>query len=293
MARVSIYVPDDLKVRMDRIGEAANWSEVVRPAILSEVANHEHRKGASMTTVVERLKASKERYLKEAENCGLDAGRSWASNTAEYPELRRVANYWQGSRWEVELGGLRQLIDPDENLSTEEFCELVGCEGFEESDEFAEGFAHGAAEVYDEVEAEMDKEALAAKAAKFTFATSTEEPSHPMSFKEHLVPYRKFCKGRLDGEGSRQLMKAKITAVFPDRLIARLDWRRELFSLYQEGQQVSEFVRAGIDHKFPDGEGNRRTETERQMLEHVCWDVTGQFIEIDEGRTHPDGGQIG
>jgi hypothetical protein len=293
MARVSIYVPDDLKVRMDRIGEAANWSEVVRPAILSAVANHEHRKGVSMSTVVERLKASKERYLKETENCGLDAGRRWASNTAEYSELLRVANYWKSSRWEVELGGLRQLIDPDENLSTEKFCELVGCESFEESGEFAEGFARGAAELYDEVEAEIEKEALAAKPAKVTPTTSTQEPFAPTGFKGHLIRYRKFCKGRLDGDGARQLISAKITAVFPDRLIARWDWRRELFSLYQEGQQVSEFVRAGIDHKFAIDEGNRRTETERQMLEHVCWDVTGPFIEIDERTNPPDGGQIG
>jgi hypothetical protein len=73
----------------------------------------------------------------------------------------QVANYWESSRWEVDLSGLRQRIDPDENLTTEEFCELVGCKGFEESDEFAEGFAHGAQEVYEEVAAEMEKQAEA------------------------------------------------------------------------------------------------------------------------------------
>jgi hypothetical protein len=158
MARVSIYVPDDLKARMDGIGQAANWSEVVRPAILSEVANHEHRKGANMTTVVERLRASKEKYLKEAEKYGLEAGRRWASDTAEYNELVQVANYWESSRWDVDLGGLRQLIDPNEDLTTEEFYDLVGCKGFEESDEFAEGFAHGAQEVFEEVAAEIEKQ---------------------------------------------------------------------------------------------------------------------------------------
>lgn len=276
MARVSIYVSDDLKARMDRIGEMSNWSEVVRPALLSEVVNQEHRKGASMSTVVERLKASKGRYLKEAGNLGLNAGRRWASDTAEYPELLRVSNYWQSSRWDVELRGLRQLIDAGENLSAEEFRDLVGCQGFEESDEFARGFAQGAADIYAEVEAEMGKEA---------------EPSfRPMSFKEHVKIFHKFCKGRLDGDGARQLMNAKITAVFPDRLVALFDWRRELFSLYREGQKVSEYVRAGIDHKFAIDEGNRRTETERQMLEHVCWDFTGLFIEIDGEQYNPDGG---
>jgi predicted transcriptional regulator len=158
MARVSIYVPDDLKARMDRIGEAANWSEVVRPAILSEVANREHRKGANMATVVERLRASKEKYLKEAEHYGLEAGRKWASDKAEYYELVQVANYWETSRWDVDLDGLRLLIDPNEELTTEEFYDVVGCKGFEESNEFAEGFAHGAQEVFEEVADEIDKQ---------------------------------------------------------------------------------------------------------------------------------------
>jgi hypothetical protein len=172
MARVSIYVPDDLKARMDGIGEAANWSEVVRPAILSEVANHEHRKGASMTTVVERLRASKGKYLQEAENYGLEAGRLWASDSAEYAELLRVANYYERSnteRWDIESSALRQLIDPDEDLSTEDFCDLVGCKGFEESDEFAEGFARGAAELLNEVDAELAKPAKAEEASSPMF----------------------------------------------------------------------------------------------------------------------------
>lgn len=32
MARISIYVPDDLKALMDAAGDTINWSEVARPA---------------------------------------------------------------------------------------------------------------------------------------------------------------------------------------------------------------------------------------------------------------------
>ena len=88
MARVSIYVQDDLKARMDRIGEAANWSEVVRPAILSEVATLEHLKGANMTTVIERLKASREKYVQPVASTGKSAGRAWASDRADYHDLK-------------------------------------------------------------------------------------------------------------------------------------------------------------------------------------------------------------
>ena len=40
MARLSIYIPDDLKARMDGVGDTVNWSEVVRPAIQAAVAAH-------------------------------------------------------------------------------------------------------------------------------------------------------------------------------------------------------------------------------------------------------------
>src|ERR1700733_607916 len=96
MARVSIYVTEDLKTRMDRIGEAANWSEIVRPAILSEVASHEHRKGKTMATVVERLRASRIKHDQEMETLGAEAGRTWASDTAEFAELQRVSKIEPG-----------------------------------------------------------------------------------------------------------------------------------------------------------------------------------------------------
>jgi hypothetical protein len=147
MARVSIYVPVDLKARMDRVRDATNWSEVVRPAILSAVTSHEHRKGAKMNDVVERLKASKKKYLLETAK---EQGRLWASKKAEYVELRRVVDL-AGADDKEALESLKSAIDPQNKLDTIEFADLMGVEERDMSNEHAVAFVEGTAEVYDQV----------------------------------------------------------------------------------------------------------------------------------------------
>jgi hypothetical protein len=97
----------------------------------------------------------------------------------------------------------------------------------------------------------------------------------------HIPAWREYREGRLDGENARRLMDATITGVFPERQRVRAHWRKELFALYRAGQSVSHFVRAGMNHAFQDPKGDAQVMTERQMLDHVCWDVSGSFIAID------------
>ncbi len=162
MARVSIYVPDDLKARMDRVGDAANWSEVVRPAILSEVASHEHRKGASMTTVVERLRASKEMHAQKSAAVGRVAGRAWAFNRAEYAALVRVSRIEEGTEDGWAFSALRFAVDPEKDWPNRDVLEHLG---FDEDflrdhgldwrhipDELLGAFIEGAQEVFEQVE---------------------------------------------------------------------------------------------------------------------------------------------
>jgi hypothetical protein len=139
MARVSIYVPVDLKARMDRVRDTTNWSEVVRPAILSAVTSHEPRKGATMNAVVERLKASKEKHLLETANYGRERGRLWASEKAEYVELRSVVDL-AGVNDKEALGSLMSAIDPQNKLDRFEFADLIGVEERDMSNEYAVAF---------------------------------------------------------------------------------------------------------------------------------------------------------
>lgn len=151
MARVSIYVPDDLRARMDRIGEAANWSEVVRPAILSEVASREHRIGANMTTVIERLRASKEKHLQETSKWGLEAGRAWATNKAEYADLVGVSQIVKYSRNDWASASLRSAVDPEYSMRDQELFEYFNLEPKDVSEALLEAFIKGAQEAYEEV----------------------------------------------------------------------------------------------------------------------------------------------
>jgi hypothetical protein len=161
MARVNIYVPADLKARMDTVRRSTNWSEVVRPAILSAVASDEQRKGANMKTpdlnaVVERLRASKEKHLLEMAKSGRERGRLWACEKAEFDELRRVVDVAGGNDHDA-LEGLKSAIDPQHTLNRTEFAELIGVGERDMSNEYAVTFVEGAAEVLDQVAPQLQE----------------------------------------------------------------------------------------------------------------------------------------
>src|SRR4051812_27989218 len=42
MARVSIYVSDELKAEMDKAGDAINWSQIARPAFMAALMAQPH-----------------------------------------------------------------------------------------------------------------------------------------------------------------------------------------------------------------------------------------------------------
>lgn len=93
MPRMSIYVPDDMKARMDKAGEGANWSAIAQRAFTVELNHLESIKEiSSMSDVVERLRASKERLAADHGAQMRDSGKEWAKNVAEYDELKRIAD---------------------------------------------------------------------------------------------------------------------------------------------------------------------------------------------------------
>ena len=114
MAKISIYIPDELKVRMDTRPNL-NWSALAQRSFELEIAST--GKTGNMEAVIERLKASKRRIEEEEKPEWVNMGREWASNEAEFRELKRVANV-NGWRWDVndprsgfeEAGGLFDAI---------------------------------------------------------------------------------------------------------------------------------------------------------------------------------------
>ena len=90
--RMTIYVPDDLKRRMDQVEEDRLWSGVAQQAFEAELTRRQATKGVStMQDVIERLRASKETTVQNDYDSGWNAGVKWAKGNAEYDELKRAA----------------------------------------------------------------------------------------------------------------------------------------------------------------------------------------------------------
>jgi hypothetical protein len=103
-----------------------------------------------MTTAIERLRASKEAVTREDQSEGRAAGRAWAENDASYRQLKRLANVDLKQGMDAEAG-LRQAIDPHQELEYQEFLEnTVGADN-EDNEEYIEAFVMGAQEFFVEV----------------------------------------------------------------------------------------------------------------------------------------------
>lgn len=155
MPKVNLYVPDDLKARMDDAGDDLNWSAIAQRAIREAISTHHiPRDRSNMEHVIERLQASKERYEDRQLAAGKKAGTKWAESQAEYFELVAVASFDADARdGELDRDSLQWLIDPDGETDPREWAEFWETHygRGKPSEAFIRGFIDGATEVYDAV----------------------------------------------------------------------------------------------------------------------------------------------
>lgn len=175
MPKISIYVPDEMKARMDETDDRANWSATAQRAFEIELGHLESAQEiGSMTDVIERLRASKEVSTKASQDDGRTAGQEWAKKIAEWEQLKRLAGLDAESLYE----GYAEYPD----WSAREFVtttilgdSLEGRHVFRDNDEMAHiyrvphpelvdatltvdffvGFVEGASEVWDEIKDEV------------------------------------------------------------------------------------------------------------------------------------------
>jgi len=95
MARMTVYIPDDLKTRMDKTREEVNWSQLACAVFerkLGDIASRKARK--DMDDVIERLRASKQSSGYGGRfKAGFDVGQDWARETAEASELENLERF--------------------------------------------------------------------------------------------------------------------------------------------------------------------------------------------------------
>jgi hypothetical protein len=159
MAKITIYVPDDLKAKMDAAEDLnPNWSAVAQVAFSLEcerIANRRRSKG-KMNEVVERLRASKENYENAEKVAGHAAGREWAAKRAEYAELEQIAAIELGyeQEWGYEIAKVLTGDDDPSINACQEAWKFI-CDSERPTEDFAEAFAEGATEVFEEVNAAL------------------------------------------------------------------------------------------------------------------------------------------
>jgi hypothetical protein len=152
LAKVSVYVSDEVKARMDAAGERTNWSEVLRPALLARLALNERRKDQSLVTTTERLRASRAEYLSKIEAEAVEAGRRWAGDEADYQDLIRLAAF-DPRAGGVSYRAMKRVLDPQGELSDQDFTAYLGLDDVSnaEMDDFLGYFVDGAQALYREV----------------------------------------------------------------------------------------------------------------------------------------------
>ena len=158
MARISLYIPDDLKERMDAASAEVNFSDVARPALTAAVAAFEHRKEGTMSTAIARLRASKQQADQGEKVQGEADGRTWAENTAEYRWLRDLSRRKTNFPMESPDHAFSCVFDPlDDAQPGELSSKLFGIEIWP-SDEYMEAFIDGALEFFEEVREEVERD---------------------------------------------------------------------------------------------------------------------------------------
>ena len=91
MAKISIYVPDDMKARIDKF-EDTNWSGIAQGAFNIRLDQLEAVKEiGEMSDVIERLRASKTEFVQTSLSYGTSDGANWAKREASYALLRSMA----------------------------------------------------------------------------------------------------------------------------------------------------------------------------------------------------------
>ncbi|MFI0846426.1 hypothetical protein [Mesorhizobium sp. IMUNJ 23232] len=127
MAKMNIYVGDELKMRMDALPNQ-NWSAVAQEAFELQIATAP-KENMNMDDVIERLRASKQKSEEQTKPYWKGQGREWAMKTAEADALENVGEleYSDADSADELLNMIVGAItddEPDYNAIVE-FCEEV------------------------------------------------------------------------------------------------------------------------------------------------------------------------
>jgi len=161
MPKMNIYVSDDLKTRMDEV-ESANWSAVAQRAFERELQMRKEVHMDNITTVADRLKASREDWFEGHIPAWKEAGATWAGTVAEYAALLALeARVEQHTIDGVEAALVAKIACGDDGLRWDDITEFWQRAGGSENDgypayDFVAAWVEGALEVFEQAKEHMD-----------------------------------------------------------------------------------------------------------------------------------------
>lgn len=149
MARMSISLPDELKDETERLSQV-NWSGIAQRAFEAELRRHVTISENDMDAVIERLRASKMKQVDEIQQAGVEAGKEWASQTAEFLELKFLAENY-GDTSNAESLSLSQFYSKFDYFPQAFWEDCVGFVEGAPDENFEFGFVKGATAIWESV----------------------------------------------------------------------------------------------------------------------------------------------
>lgn len=154
MAKVNVYVDDNLKERMEPHDGKLNWSRIAQEAFLVAIAGEEWKMQTDeIEAAIERLKASATVDAIRDEKIGRDHGRKWAMNNASLRDLQTMMDMFSAKSGPSDW---REFTDVDYSSNPggvhREF------EIWHPSSAYAQGFFDGAKEFFIEIQNRVQAE---------------------------------------------------------------------------------------------------------------------------------------
>lgn len=151
MARINISIPDELKEKMDKwVNE--NWSSVAQDEFNRHIKLLEIKEVDMTEAQLERLRQSRDKHYQKSHAEGVELGKEWALNSADFDEIERVVDMANGINAVIDAGGeINFISELTEALQygDAEIEEIFGTRT--PSDEAIEGFIEGVLEIKDAI----------------------------------------------------------------------------------------------------------------------------------------------
>lgn len=162
MPTINVYVSAELKAQMDAVGEGANWSAAAQEAFKRTIHEQEWKMQTDrIEKAAARLRASKQNSQEAEGAYGVDAGRNWVLDDAEYEELQKLTTFYDKDHlrhYELDDEGCSLADDIAEaiEIDADDLWERVtGEEGKWPTAHYAAGFVKGAVDAFRELKAKI------------------------------------------------------------------------------------------------------------------------------------------